>query len=47
MSKEVVLGWRRAARDGDELEGGIMVHMHANDFFKFITFYPHYKINFK
>lgn len=47
MSKEVALRWRRAARDGDELEGGMMLHMHENDFFKFITFYPNYKINFK
>lgn len=27
MSKEVVLGSRRATRDGNELEGGIMMHM--------------------
>lgn len=38
MSKEIVLGWRRAARDGDELEGGIMVHMHENDFFNSLLF---------
>lgn len=38
MSKEVVLGWRRAARDGDELEGGIMLHMHENDFFNSLLF---------